>query len=359
MPVFPRSSSRHPARERGASLIESVLCLIALVLAGFAVFEIAQWHITRHLARLALHAAGREGAITHANPQTIRLAAEAILSPGVAGSARRTTARSSEFASVHGGGIQLSEVSRHSTTLAISGMRSWHLEILSPTTAMFSDFRDAPLSRARGRATIRNDFLAEQHAAHQTRGWANGIGPASGNDIFEANTLRLRLTVLYAPLMPGIGMIVRMMPPTGDPRADHARRRGMLAIVIEAGTAMHSHPTMWVDQPADRSGVVPEDKTGNSHRDAAGNLSYDKRDAPGNPSYDNPDTSRTRSLGRFHGELAASTFGSRPNSANRIAVTPTVSGSPPAPAVPVKPREAQHEHEELCGTLLCCPPRER
>lgn len=348
MPVFPRSSSRHPARERGASLIESVLCLIALVLAGFAVFEIAQWHITRHLARLALHAAGREGAITHAHPQTIRLAAEAILSPGVAELARRATARSSEFATVHGGGIPLSEVSRHSRTLAISGMRSWHLEILSPTKAMFSDFRDAPLSRARGRATIRNDFLAEQHAAHQARGWASGIGPASGKDIFEANTLRLRLTVLYAPLMPGIGMIVRMIPPTGDPRADHARRRGMLAIVIEAGTAMHSHPTMWVDQPADPSGVVPEDKTGSSHRDAAGNPSYDKRD-----------TSRARSLGRFHGELAASASGSGPNSANRIAVTPTVSGSPPAPAIPVKPREAQHEPEGLCGTLLCCPPRER
>ena len=153
--------------ERGASLIESVVCLVTLVLSGLAVFEIAQWHITRHLAQLALHAAGRAGAVSNANPQAIRATAAAALAPRIA---------------------------------ARAGLRSWRIEILSPTATMFSDFSDAQLSREERRATIRNDFLAEQHASHQARGWANGIGPASGKDIFHANTLRLRLTVLYAPV---------------------------------------------------------------------------------------------------------------------------------------------------------------
>ena len=55
-------------RESGASVLESTVCLLALTLAGFTAFEIAQWHVTRYLARLALHAAAREGAITGANP---------------------------------------------------------------------------------------------------------------------------------------------------------------------------------------------------------------------------------------------------------------------------------------------------
>ncbi len=346
MPVFLRNSNLHSTRERGASLIESVLCLISLVLAGLAVFEITQWHTTRHLARLAVHAAGREGAITQANPQAIRFAVDGILSPGATATKQHTAVHGSQFASTPSGKNQWSDIAHSARKLAIAGMRSWHLEILSPTTTMFSDFSDELLSRAGHRPTIRNDFLAEQHADNQARGWANGLGPVSGKDIFQANTLRLRLTVLYAPLVPGIGVIVRMMPPTGDLRADHAYRSGMLPIVIEADTAMHSHPMIWTETPGDRGGTVTADKTGQSHPRTSGNLP-DGTSGHSGLKTQNP----------LPGEMSPKASRPRPDLDRRTAVTPTVKGSPIAPAVAVSAPNPLRDQEALCGTLLCCPPK--
>ena len=347
MPVFLRNSSLHSARERGASLIESVLCLISLILAGLAVFEITQWHITRHLARLAAHAAGRQGAITQANPQAIWLAADAILSPGAAAMKPHASVHPSPFAPPPPPGERpSSDFARSARRRAIAGMRSWHLEILSPTTAMFSDFSDELLSRAGHRPTIRNDFLAEQHADNQARGWANGLGPVSGKDIFQANTLRLRLTVLYAPLVPGIGMIVRMMPPTGDRRADHAHRRGMLSIVIEADTAMHSHPIFWTETPGDVGGTITADKTARSNPPTSGDLP----DGTNGPS-------RSGAQSPTPGEMIPYASKARPDLDRRTAARPSVTGSPIAPAAAVSTPDALRDPEALCGTLLCCPPK--
>ena len=284
------------------------MCLVTLVLSGLAVFEIAQWHITRHLAQLALHAAGRAGAVTNANPQAIRATAAAALAPRIA---------------------------------ARAGLRSWRIEILSPTATMFSDFSDAQLSREERRATIRNDFLAEQHASHQARGWANGIGPASGKDIFHANTLRLRLTVLYAPVVPGIATLLRLLPQTGVPAADQAHRHGMLAIVIEADTAIHSHPALWGEPLVDRSDVIP-----------VGNAS---RAYPLAPGRDQPDdtsgSARVQSPGQYLNITDDRAPDTRPDREGGTAMRSL------APVAPANRTDAVNDQDALCGTLLCCPPK--
>lgn len=286
-------------------MLESTVCLLALVLAGFTVFEIAQWHVMRHLARLALHAAARDGAVTHANPQTIRSkAAIALMS-------HRVPAR-------HRAGIHTHKVASVPNALVRSGLSPWHIEILSPSAAMFADFADARLSQTLRRPTIRNDFLAEQHDVHRARGWVEGVGPQSGKDIFGANTLRLRLTVLYAPRVPGLATLVRALPATGDLITDAAHRDGLLAVKIEADSAMHSHPMLWVEPSRYRESAIPASGARSAGAPAAGTR---------------------QSLARGNAGPRSKPF------ADSLLARP----APAADHLNVEPDLAA-----LCGTLLCC-----
>ena len=327
------------ARECGASMLESTVCLLALVLAGFTVFEIAQWHVTRYLARLALHAAAREGAVTSANPQAIRRAASIALT------SRHAPMRHLFIAPAHNvAGIPEQTVQ--------SGLPPWHIEILSPSVPMFADFADARLTQAQRRPTIRNDFLAEQHAAHHARGWGGGAGPQSGRDIFNANTLRLRLTVLHPVRVPGLAMLVRALPATGDPIRDAAHRKGLLAITIEADGAMHSHPMLWVEASRHRDNAILASSARSARPHEAGapqkGNSGDARMRSHDDALDTSTGADTAS-----GVVAGkSEFTSR---AYRAEFTPFSARLPARPSPAASRLSMTPDTAALCGTLLCCP----
>lgn len=321
-----RNAGRNPVSELGASLLESLICLLALVVAGFAVFEIAHWHQTRQLAWLTLHEAGRRGAVTGADPQAIRSAVEQSRARHAASSRRRGTVRM--------GQRYLEDV-----RIGQEGIPAWHIEILSPSASVFSDFADATLTRRRRLPTISNDYLAEQHAAHLERGWPEGRGPISGKSIFEANTLGLRLTVLHAPLAPGVATLLRLLPESGNALTDTARRHGLLAITIESATAMHSHPVKWPDAQNQRPWINgPEDVTGNKQPTPFSAVLPFGEDAA-----------------RGHADQDA-----RPSPAQK----PPESLAPDLPLPPSQRQGArsnargfgvEKNHDALCGTLLCCP----
>lgn len=326
-----RKSGQNPASESGASLLESLIGLLTLVIAGFAVFEIAQWHLTRQLAWLAIHEAGRRGAVMGADPRAIRSAVQEALAPraGSVGRAGNAHIRQRQLAHTH---------ADHQS------LPAWHIEVLTPSAPMFVDFSDGALSRGQRLPTISNDYLAEQHAAHLMRGWQDGRGPISGKTIFEANTLGLRLTVLHAPLSPGAATLLRLLPDTGNALTDAARRRGLLAITIESATVMHSHPVQWTqgrDQQVrtdasenetgkhvnSRNGVVP------SFRHDAARIHADKDPgpdpAPG--SRDAFDPGMTQRTARMQD---AASDAHRSDGAKNI--------------------DGTKDHDALCGTLLCC-----
>ena len=340
-PLLQENIIRKPARahECGASMLESTVCLLALLLAGFTVFEIAQWHVTRHLTRLALHAATREGALTGANPKSIESAAATVLRSRHAPIRRLPAIDAREIHSIPGQRVR-------------SGLRPLRIEILSPTAPMFADFADAPLSQTRQRPTIRNDFLAEQHAAHRARGWEGGAGPLSRKDIFDANTLRLRLTVLHAPHVPGLAMLIRMMPATGDPVTDTAHRNGLLPIAVEADSAMHSHPMLWVepspprdDAPLASNGRIAGPQAVGAHQDGS------RGDARLQGQDEAPDTS----LGTRMASGSVAGTSAFANPAYRAELTPIANALPARTKLAADRPNLTPDTAALCGTLLCCP----
>ena len=333
-------SMRQPARARecGASMLESTVCLLALVLAGFTVFEIAQWHVTRHLARLALHAAAREGAVTNANPQAIRSTAAIALR------SRRAQARHLRTTLAY-------DVASIPEQLVRSGLSPWHIEILSPSAPMFADFADARLSQTQRRPTIRNDFLAEQHDAYRARGWVGGVGPRSGKDIFDANTLRLRLTLLHAPRVPGVAMLMRALPATGDRITDAAHRNGLLAITIEADNAMHSHPMLWVEASQHRESAI----LASSARSAAPHAAGARQNGNSGDAYlRSRDEAPESSPGAGTVSRAVSGISAFTSPTHRAQFTPIADTLPTRPTPAADRLNMTPDTAALCGTLLCC-----
>ena len=332
---------RKPASARvcGASMLESTLCLLALVLAGFTVFEIAHWHVTRHLARLALHAAAREGAVTSANPKAILSAAATALSSRHALTRHLSTTPARNVASIPG------QFSR-------SGLPPWHIEILSPSAPMFADFADARLSQTQRRPTIRNDFLAEQHDAYRARGWVGGVGPRSGKDIFDANTLRLRLTLLHAPRVPGVAMLMRALPATGDRITDAAHRLGLLAITIEEDSAMHSHPMLWAEASRHRDDALLASSARSAGPLAAGaQQKGDSSDARLRDREDALDASP--GAGTVSGAVSGTSAFASPT--HRAEFTPIADTLATHPTHAADRLNMSPDTAALCATLLCCP----
>ena len=326
-------------RESGASVLESTVCLLALTLAGFTAFEIAQWHVTRYLARLALHAAAREGAITGANPQAIRRAASIALA-----SRHATTRHHFPHHALNAPGFP--------QQMAGSGLSPAHIEILSPSSPMFADFADADLSRTQQRPTIRNDFLAEQHAAHHARGWGGGAGPRSGNDIFDANTLRLRLTVLHAIRVPVVAMLVRALPATGDRITDAAHRNGLLAITLEADSAMHSHPMLWAESSLRHDSAPVAGIAQNAASGPTGTQQISSRSETRLRSQDAvPDMLPTQRAAS--GAVSGNSLFTRPG--RRTGFTAISATTPKRTQTANDRPDITPDSAALCGSLLCCP----
>ena len=226
LPVFPLPSAHHPhaAPQRGTGMIEFLLIAIPLLLTTLGGIEISHWMFTRQAVNMALTEAGRAGSTLHANPQAIIQAFEQALEPlypptGSATSAQRLQAAIARNQSHH---QQL----------------PWHIQVMSPTPEHFRDFSstDPAVRHPSGLPTLNNSYQLEQHQAHKQQGLPDGKGHHSGQTIFEANTLALRLTWRYTPLLPGFEQIAN----------------GRLAMKQDITLTMQSHPVLWPDDAAGR-----------------------------------------------------------------------------------------------------------
>jgi hypothetical protein len=232
-------------RQRGGALVESAVALALVLFAGLAALEFAHWQLTRHLALVALTEAARAGAAAHLRPAVMAQAFEAGMAP--------------RYAAPDGGSRRRLRVA-WSRTQARTGLPAWRIWVLQPDQAAHADFgqRGLPLpGDARGRAAIRNDYQAEQHAGHAAR-WPQGRGPRSGLTIFEANMLRLRLVYVVEPLVPALRPLLRALAAgAAEPCARRILAAGALPLKLEMAMDMQSHALAW---PADH-GVLPANHT--------------------------------------------------------------------------------------------------
>lgn len=186
--IAPRSGTERPL-QRGAAALEFTLVAALVLLLALGTLEAVRWQLTRQVVHLALLQAARAGATAHADPARIRAAFQQALLPLHAGSGGEAGARRRQ-------------ASAQARIAARVGASPWRIEILRP---------DLPDSRG----------------------------------IFLANTLRLRLTYLYRPLLPPLRALLAALAGADGSYAAAAWASGLAPIAMELELEMHSHPVDW------------------------------------------------------------------------------------------------------------------
>lgn len=211
--------------QSGAAAIEFAVAAAAVLLLSLLTVEAARWQGVRQIAHLALMEAARAGATSHGDPARIRAAFLQALLPlhadaqGQAGARRR----------------QVQALDRRA---ALMGTTPWRIEILLPDAGAFRDHARPGLDTAapRGLRAIDHNYQDLQHARHPF---------PDERSIFRANTLKLRLTYLYQPLLPPLRVLLAALAEADGSYAAAARARGLAPIGMELEMEMQSHPVDW------------------------------------------------------------------------------------------------------------------
>lgn len=219
--------------QRGQGIVEFLLVAPLVLLLGLGSIEAIHWYLIRQAVSHALVQAARAASTEHAHPGVLDKAFSQAMLPFYAASNRA----SSEAR------LQRAMAKRE----LASGLPAWHIEILSPAASSFEDFASTnPDLPAAEYAIIDNDYLHEQHETRLAQGWHLGQGPTSGQTTLQANTLRLHLTWLHEPLLPGIKQVVKLLAPEDDRYGSIAMARaGYLPIQRHIAMVMQSHPLDW------------------------------------------------------------------------------------------------------------------
>ncbi|WP_165359073.1 TadE/TadG family type IV pilus assembly protein [Achromobacter agilis] len=224
-------------RQSGAAAIEFAVAAAIVLLLGLLALEAAHWQGTRQMIHLALIEAARAGATTHGDPARMRTSFLQALLPrdasaqGLADARRRQASRLAELA-------------------AIAGTPPWRIEVLLPDERSFRDHARPGLhiAAAAGLRAIDNDYQDLQHARRPP--------PPGGQSIFQANTLKLRLTYLHKPLLPPLRALLGLLGRNTDSYAGHAQARGLLPLRVELEMEMQSHPAEWARRARHPAGIV-------------------------------------------------------------------------------------------------------
>ena len=228
---------RAAGRQRGAAAIEFAVAGAILLLLGLLTAEAARWHGARQIAHLALMEAARAGATGHGDPARMRAAFLQALLPlhadarGTAGALARQARAMGELT-------------------ALMGSHPWRIEVLQPDDRSFRLHTRAGLKVAAAPElrAIDNDYQDLQHARRP-------LAPGDQN-IFHANTLRLRLTYLHKPLLPPLRTLLALVGRGEDTYAGQALAQGLLPMRVELETEMHTHPLDWARRTPHPAGMV-------------------------------------------------------------------------------------------------------
>ncbi|MGB3290634.1 MAG: hypothetical protein WBA83_15285 [Burkholderiaceae bacterium] len=324
------------AHQSGASLLEFAAVAAPILLLGLGGVDIAAWLFTRQAASLALLEAGRAGIVGHAHPDTIVQAFEQALLPLFPGPTRQASQEKLQAA-----------LQRRA---AQTGRAPWQIEILSPSPEAFRDFADGSVSLpGKGAlAAINNDYQQEQDQKRREQGWAQGLGPASGASIFQANTLVLRLSYLHEPALPALKSLIRVFGQENGSYRRHALAHGYLPLVRELALGMQSHPADW---PLPKSGKIVKGSgahTAASSWQSCAGSQCGPSGTPTTPAVSSPPSSGDPAMPGDPATSPAMGSGTVPG----IDAAP----GPDTAAPPGSENLAVLPGDPACGVVLCCVP---
>lgn len=213
--------------QNGAAIVETVLVFIPLSLMAALLIELAHSQSVGDITQLAIYQAARAASLAGAQPEVADQAFSQAITPLYLSAEQQPERKA-----------------RHDpprkNTLTETGLRLWQIEMTNPDIKSFTDFAQVRLSAIHKRPTLDNNYLSEQHEANIRKGWAEGRGPVSGQTVFDANTLRLEVSLLYKPRAPGIGTILKVLGARRSDRTGTAWQQGYLVANRYAEIMMQS-----------------------------------------------------------------------------------------------------------------------
>lgn len=213
---------RPPARrQRGSAMIEFTVVGPLLTLLGTTVLQYALMFNAKNMVNHASFMAAREGSVANASLSSARQAYARALVPLYGGGSN---------------GVELGQALLRANADIAANAR---FELLNPTQQSFDDWSDPSLSSRYG------DRRAIPHAYLDFKD-SSSIGASSGQNIQDANLIKLKITHGYELKVPLAGTVMQFMMRWSDTEADpfvtalYAQRR--IPLVSHVTLQMQSDP---------------------------------------------------------------------------------------------------------------------
>ena len=226
-PFFNKQAPIPPNPERGASMTEFIIVAPVLLLIGLALLQYALLYFTKNQVNHAGFMAVRAGSMHNATAESISAAYLRHLAP------------------LYGGGSNPAEIAEAAARAALDMQGNYRFELINPTRASFDDFSEPALKEKHNTnaRVLPNSGLALRDPSI--------IKANSGQNIFDANLLKVRITHGYRP---GVPLVARVFA-SGLKAADDARdsfvsallAKGRVPVVTEITLHMNSDAFEWAN----------------------------------------------------------------------------------------------------------------
>jgi outer membrane protein OmpA-like peptidoglycan-associated protein/uncharacterized membrane protein (UPF0127 family) len=242
-----RQTTRRPARQRGAAIVELAVVAPVLTVLGLSAAQYSSLFFAKNQVNHAAFLAARAGSVGNASISAIKQAYIKGLVP------------------MYGGGSTPAELAKSlaDATTAFNGGKdgpSGYIEMLNPTKEAFEDWNDDKLQvllDTKGKRVISNRGLGLS---------ADQVRSGSGQSRQDANLIKLRIMQGVKPAVPVVGSIYTAYLKHMDTGTDANRtaliNQGLIPVVTNVTMQMQSdaiEPDNPVSSPGDGNGGNPAD----------------------------------------------------------------------------------------------------
>jgi hypothetical protein len=220
------------ASQRGSAMIEFTIVGPVLTLLGTMIIQYCLLFNAKNLLNHASFMAARAGSMDHASLGSVQTAYARALIP------------------LYGGGTSSAELSESLAKATADLAGNVKIELLNPTKESFDDWNDAALQAKYGKRAIPNSGLSYKDPAQ--------IKTNSGQNIHDANLIKLKITQGYELKVPLASTMLQFMMKWGDTEKDdfttslYDKRR--IPIVTNVTLEMQSDPVE-PDNPVSTPGL--------------------------------------------------------------------------------------------------------
>ena len=226
-PFFNKQAPMAPHPQRGASMTEFIIVAPVLLLIGLALLQYALLFFTKNQVNHAGFMAVRAGSMHNATAESISAAYLRHLAP------------------LYGVGSNPEEVVQAAARAAVDMQGNFRLELINPTRASFDDFSEPALKEKHNTnaRVLPNSSLALRNPSL--------IKANSGQNIFDANLLKVRITHGYRPGVPLVAKVFASGLQAADDGKDSfvsaLLAKGRIPVVTDITLHMNSDAFEWAN----------------------------------------------------------------------------------------------------------------